>query len=158
MAQGGARNRSGPAKDPNALRRQRDGFTLRQIPSAEYTGEVPRFPLPDKSFDEESLWQYYWKQPQAHVWATEPYRWPTIAMYVRTFVRCADNANARTADVNSLHRLADQIGLTPAGLKENGWAIAQNEIAAKAEERAEGAVPATQQSAKERLRLITDAS
>jgi hypothetical protein len=28
-------------------------------------------------------------------------------------------------------RLADQIGLTPAGLKENGWRISTDEVAAK---------------------------
>src|SRR5689334_1369432 len=116
MTQGGARNRSGPAKDPNALRRNRDGYTLRQIPNEEFRGAYPAFPLSDCTHQEDALWRYYWRQPQASVWITEPYRWPTIAMYVRTFVRCAGDM-AKTADVNSLHRLADQIGLTPAGLR-----------------------------------------
>jgi hypothetical protein len=57
-------------------------------------------------------------------------------MWVRTYVLC-ESSEASAADKGSLHRFADQIGLTPAGLKENGWAIAKDEVAAKAVERAE---------------------
>ena len=55
----------------------------------------------------------------------------TIAMWVRTYVLC-ESSEATAADKGSLHRFADQIGLTPAGLRENGWAIAKDEVAAKA--------------------------
>jgi hypothetical protein len=63
-------------------------------------------------------------------WAREPWRWHTVAMWVRTR-RSASRRRATAADKNSLHRFADQIGLTPAGLKENGWKIATDEVAAK---------------------------
>lgn len=51
-------------------------------------------------------------------------------MWVRTAVIC-EGSEATAADKNSLHRFADQIGLTPAGLKENGWKIAADELAKK---------------------------
>ncbi|MFY1588980.1 hypothetical protein ACN267_31320 [Micromonospora sp. WMMD734] len=53
-----------------------------------------------------------------------------MAMWVRTSVIC-ESAKATAADKNALHRFADQIGLTPAGLKENGWAIAADQLAEK---------------------------
>ena len=56
---------------------------------------------------------------------------PSIAMWVRTFVLC-ESGEATAADRNSLHRFADQIGMTPAGLAESGWAVAKDEVAAKA--------------------------
>jgi hypothetical protein len=44
-------------------------------------------------------------------------------MWVRTAVVC-EGSEATAADKGSIHRFADQIGMTPAGLKENGWKIA----------------------------------
>lgn len=132
----GGHARSGPAPDPNSLRgAKRPAPDLRVLPLAGFDGEPPKFPLPDDSFDERSVWQFIWRTPQATVWINEQWRWLTIAMYARTYVRCSVS-DSRTADVNSLHRLADQIGLTPMGLKENGWTIEK-----PATEKAERATP-----------------
>ncbi|GMA26186.1 hypothetical protein GCM10025864_39450 [Luteimicrobium album] len=76
---------------------------------------------------EAELWEWAWRTPQAAAWAREPWRWQTVAMWVRTFVVC-EGDEATAADKGSVHRFADQIGLTPAGLKENGWAIAAAQI------------------------------
>lgn len=154
MSRGGARNRSGPPADPNSGRSDARGFSLTALPSEGYRGEIPPFPLPrrsvyystfeDKSrirvFDEDAtegvmdreieLWEWAWSTPQACAWSMEPWRWQTVAMWVRTFVVC-EGSDATAADKGALHRFADQIGLTPAGLKENGWAIATDEVAAK---------------------------
>ena len=46
---------------------------------------------------------------------------------------------------------AGQIGLTPAGLKENGWAIAKDELAAKAAERS----PIARKSARDRMTMVS---
>ena len=49
MASGGARARSGPAPDPNALRRDRkDDAGWSSLPVIR-EGDVPEFPLPDVS-------------------------------------------------------------------------------------------------------------
>jgi hypothetical protein len=167
----GGHGRSGPTKDPNALRRDRDNFTLRALPRAPYDGDVPAFPLPEpqmmetinsvegkpyKQFSQEAsderrereaeLWAWAWKQPQAHVWAQDAWRWLDVAMWVRTQAVC-EAMEATAADKNSLHRFADKVGLSPVGLKENGWSIAAPDITAKPAEAAEKQV-----SAKTRLR------
>lgn len=127
MSRGGARNRSGPQSDPKSLRSAQRGFTLTLLPNEGYSGDAPEFPLPMSTDRELTLWAQVWTYPQACEWAVEPWRWNTVAMWVRTFVIC-EGAEATAADKSSLHRFADQIGLTPAGLKENGWAIAAIEV------------------------------
>jgi hypothetical protein len=152
LTSGGARNRSGPPRDPNSGRSDALGVSFQRLPSGGYAGEVPEYPLakvsvyttyyedkkPVKELDEgetesrwereADLWAWAWGTPQAVAWAREPWRQHAVAMWVRTAVIC-ESSEATAADKNSLHRFADQIGLTPAGLKENGWAIAQDEVA-----------------------------
>jgi len=161
MASGGARNRSGPAPDPSSGRSARRGLALSSLPAEGYSGEVPEYPLekvsvytthyedkkPAKELDEGEtegrweregdLWAWAWRTPQASAWAREPWRQHAVAMWVRTAVIC-ESSEATAADKNSLHRFADQIGLTPAGLKENGWAIAADEVTARREDRDQG--------------------
>jgi len=162
MARGGARNRSGPPPVASSGRSDRRGLTFTALPASGYDGEVPEWPLPERTAwlafvedgvkcrerdgeatraiarREAELWAWAWRTPQAWAWAqpSEAWRLHTIAMWVRTYVLC-ESSEASAADKGSLHRFADQIGLTPAGLKENGWAIAKDEVAAKAAERAE---------------------
>ena len=121
MPSGGGRNRSGPQKDPNSLRGAgRTG--LRALPIKKYTGAYPEFPLPGAAPREVELWNAAWTAPQAHVWVNESWRWQTIALWVRRSY-LAESTDANASDVAAMIRLADQIGMTPAGLKENGWTI-----------------------------------
>jgi hypothetical protein len=136
---------------------------------------VPEFPLPKvsvydvyfedkkrvKEFDIEAtaarwerelaLWERAWATPQACAWSREPWRWYTVAMWVRTAAVC-ESSDATAADKNSLHRFADQIGLTPAGLKENGWKIAADEVSAKRDD----APKVARNSVKSRLAVVAD--
>lgn len=110
------------------MKSARRGYVLTALPAAGYDGQVPTFPLPDAATEarrerELELWKWAWATPQACAWSTEPWRWHAVAMWVRTSALC-ESADATAADKNSLHRFADQIGLTPAGLKENGWKVA----------------------------------
>lgn len=158
MSRGGSRNRSGPAPDPNSRTSERRGYTLTALPNEGYDGEVPEFPLmtftvyrweyedkrrfqvrDDEATDafrerEVELWEQAWAYPQACAWSMEPWRWNAVAMWVRTQVVC-ESSDATAADKGTIHRFADQIGMTPAGLKENGWAIAANQIAEKQAEK-----------------------
>lgn len=162
MTSGGSRNRSGPGVDPNSGRSDRRGVTFSALPAEGYTGRVPAFPLPErvvwvetvdlktgargrKRADaatkavrrrEMQLWRWAWRTPQAAAWAlpSESWRLHTIAMWVRTYVLC-ESSEATAADKGSLHRFADQIGLTPAGLRENGWAVAADAVGAKSAEK-----------------------
>ena len=163
---GGKRNRSGPAAREGSGRSDRRGYTLTALPAEGYDGEIPKFPLTkrrvyrwqveDKQrfqvLDEDSteivadreleLWEWAWRTPQACAWSlrSESWRLLTIAMWVRTFVIC-ESDEATAADKASLHRFADQIGMTTAGLAEMGWKVATDELAAKAAGRAERTEP-----------------
>ena len=177
MARGGARNRSGPAPDPNSARSERRGYVLTALPAEGYDGPVPDFPLPRRTVwvevivgkvrvrevddaatgsvqDRElALWEWVWRTPQACAWSMPSERWRlnTVALYVRTHVLC-ESSDATAADKNSLHRFADQIGLTPAGLRENGWVVAVDQVAQKrAEPEPEYEVKTTR-----RLREVAD--
>ena len=174
----GGHARSGPAPDPNSARSDRRGLAFVTLPSEGYGGEAPPFPLPKRliwnewfegsgrdrerrrELEEASteatwereveLWVWAWTTPQACAWALEPWRWYSVAMWVRTFVIC-EGSEATAADKNALHRFADQVGLSPAGLKENGWAIARDETAPKREER--GNEPA-KSSSRDRMKVV----
>lgn len=156
MARGGARNRSGPAADPNSGRSEARGYKLTALPAEGFDGEVPEFPLPKRVVyrwetedkrrfqvrDDEAtsqvaereleLWEWAWSTPQACAWSMPSERWRhyTVAMWVRTAVIC-ESSEATAADKGSLHRFADQVGLTTAGLREMGWKVAVDELAAK---------------------------
>jgi Ser/Thr protein kinase RdoA (MazF antagonist) len=73
-------------------------------------------------------------------------------MWVRTYVLC-ESSEATAADKGSLHRFADQIGFTPAGLKENGWAIAKDEVGAKRADTE--AAPKSKASARSRMKVVS---
>jgi hypothetical protein len=141
MSRGGARNRSGPQADPSSGRSDRRGFSLTALPSEGFDGDAPTWPLADSSERELDLWAWAWTTPQACAWSLEPWRWHTVAMWVRTAVVC-EGSDATAADKGSIHRFADQIGLTPAGLRENGWAIARDEVSSKREAAPEQPRPA----------------
>lgn len=153
MASGGARNRSGPGADPTSGRSDRRGFTLTALPSEGYRGDVPDFPLPGPTDRELEVWAVLWTTPQACAWSTQAWRWPNIGDLVRLQVR----GEARDAPVNIatvVRQLRADLGLTPAGLKENGWAIAPDETAARRAERA----PARKASSRDRMKVVPGAA
>ena len=165
MASGGARNRSGPPADPTSGRSDRRGYKLTALPAAGYPDEAPEFPLPrvtrfneiyeDGKKRRESdagateifrdreleVWAESWRTPQACAWSMERWRWQTVAEFCRLKVVVEMEPDANAALVSQLHRYRDQIGFTPAGMRDNGWAIAHDEVTPKREE--QGAKPAS---------------
>ena len=152
MARGGARNRSGPAPDPNSGRSDRRDFKLTALPAEGFSGPVPAFPLDLASSAELALWAEAWTSPQACAWslASERWRQRTVALWVRTRIRCED-PDAPASLLGQLHRFADQIGMTTAGLAEMGWAVAKDELT---ERRVEVAPEAPRKSSRDRLRVV----
>lgn len=159
MASGGARNRSGPPSDPSSGRSDARGLKFDSLPSEGREGKPPiAWPLPDpqvyiegiengrpvKQLDvvaseerkesELALWDEVWTYPQAFAWERDRWRWNIVAMWVRTFLTAA-GPEAKAADKTSLHRFSDQIGLSPAGLRDNGWIIARDEVAPRRAEK-----------------------
>lgn len=156
MSSGGARMRSGPAPDPNALRRDRKddaGWTI--LPSEGFQGDVPEFPLPravqfESYFEdgkkvtepdaaatlqvweaETELWGQLWRKPQAAMWAKLSMEYE-VAAYVRAFiesVRSEASAGLKTAVL----RMSAEIGLSLPGMHSFRWKFSEDQVAAKRE-------------------------
>lgn len=165
MAKGGARPRSGPAKDPNSRTSERARRAIKTmgssasdevasssvITSAEFNplalpasgrpGRAPAFPLPKivrgDAFRkrELELWRELWKTPQALAWEREQWRWPTIAKYCRIMAATESEPDASAALLSRERELRNECGLSPDGLRMNGWAIAPDQLAAKRSEK-----------------------
>ncbi|MGB7239362.1 MAG: hypothetical protein WBD41_25695 [Rhodococcus sp. (in: high G+C Gram-positive bacteria)] len=121
---GGARNRSGPHPSKFSARSDARDLRATHLPVEGYSDDFPPLSefLPTATEREGVVWAEAWTTPQAAQWIREPYRFRTIAMWVRWTVKMED-PEAPAAVAAAALRLADQIGLTPSGLKENGWLI-----------------------------------
>lgn len=86
MPSGGARARSGPAPDPNALRRDRkdDKAEWTILPAEGRKGDLPEWPMPTASARELELWARYWAKPQAIIWERD-HLVEVVALFVRQF-------------------------------------------------------------------------
>jgi len=87
MPSGGARARSGPAKDPNSLR---SAMSLskgewRVLPSKLPRRKPPVCPLPDASEAELEMWETYWRKPQSIIWLENGME-IEVALHVRHLV------------------------------------------------------------------------
>lgn len=151
-------------------RSDRRSYTLTALPSEGYQLEAPMFPLQPivlflEYFDgtgkdrtkikerddgetesfrerEADVWAEAWTTPQACAWSMESWRWPVVGEYCRLKTIVEFDPSASAALVGQLHRYRDQLGLTPAGLKDNGWAIAADAVGAKRAEREQSDKPA----------------
>jgi hypothetical protein len=151
MTRGGARNRSGPPASEGSGRSDRRGYSLTALPAGGYDGEAPEFPLPSASARELEVWAQAWTTPQACAWSmpSESWRAGTVALWVRTKVRCED-PEAPASLLGQLHRFADQVGMTTAGLAEMGWKVAVDEVSKRAAEKA----PAPAASSRDRMKVV----
>ncbi len=137
MAKGGARIRSGPKPDETSGRSDQRGYKLTALPAEGYSGAAPEYPLPEPTDRELEVWAEAWRTPQACAWSMPSERWRTrtVAMWCRMAVRC-EAKDTGPSLLAQLHRFADQIGMTTAGLAEMGWKVAVDEVAQKREDRA----------------------
>lgn len=100
---------------------------------------------------EADIWAEAWRSPQACAWSMEAWRWPVVAEYCRLKAVIEFDPGSNAALVGQLHRYRDQLGLTPAGMRFNGWAIAADEVGEKRAER-EPSAPAV--ASVRRLRAV----
>ncbi|WP_256978303.1 hypothetical protein [Rhodococcus sp. 14-2470-1a] len=137
MNHGGARNRSGPAANMYSARSDARDLRARKLPVGGYDGDFPPLSdfLPDAKEREGQVWAQAWRSPQADQWIRESWRHRTIAMWVRWSVKMED-PEAPAATAAAAQRLADSIGMTPAGLKENGWLIVADDSTDNPEQKA----------------------
>ena len=150
MASGGARARSGPPPDPNALRRDRqsdaDGWVT--LPAEGRTDPAPAWPLGSQSDAEQALWVKLWAKPQAIEWARLGLD-DEVALYVRRFLEAAER-EASSSLGTLVRQLAENLGISAPGMLRLRWKIAPADQAA-APQRRSGAAPA-----KTRLRVVAD--
>ena len=127
MPAGGARNRSGPRPQIGSARSERAGARkVLRVPAVPYDGPVPEFPLEQPVRRELEVWSWSWQQPQGWAWSRpeNAFRVRTIGLWVRASVR-AESPEAQPTLIAQSIRLADQIGMTTAGLHELGWIIGE---------------------------------
>ncbi|MHB9003994.1 MAG: hypothetical protein ACYC6C_08005 [Coriobacteriia bacterium] len=130
MPSGGARARSGPAPDPNALRRDRkNDAEWTTLPAGGFDGVIPGFPLAGASAPEIELWEILWRKPQAAMWAKLDLTYE-VAAYVRAFLESVE-PKAVNGLKTAVLRMAAEIGLSLPGMHSLRWKFAENEVAAK---------------------------
>lgn len=149
MTSGGARARSGPAPDPNALRRDRaDDKAWVSLPAEGFSGEVADFPLGDQSVFEVSLWGELWRKPQAVMWDRLGLKYQ-VAAYERAYCE-STRPDASAGLKTAVLRMEAELGLSTVGMGQLRWKIAADELA----ERREDAPPRRGSSTKRRLKAV----
>ena len=148
MPKGGARARSGPAPDPNALRRERDADEWVKLPAKGRGGRAPAWPLTKATARERTVWNRLWKKPQAVQWESDGLH-EVVALYVRRFVE-AEERGSPTNLSTLVRQLADSLGLTTPGLRANRWTIV-------AEEEPKRPARSSRSSSRARLAVVRDA-
>jgi hypothetical protein len=113
---------SGPAPDPQALRRDRDRASWTHLPAEGRQGEVPPWPLSKATAREQGLWDGEWRRPQAVMWEANGQQLE-VAIYVRT-LRQAESPRASVALRTLLRQQQESLGLSLPGLARNRWIIA----------------------------------
>lgn len=146
MPKGGHAN-SGPAPDPNALRRQRPadqaGWTV--LPLAGYSSP-PEWPLVDPSERELELWREMWSRPQATMWDGQQVE---VAMFVRSLAE-AELPGASVERQKVIRQYLDSLGLSVQGMLRHRWKMADPDD----EEPSEGEAP--RKSSRARLTVVSD--
>lgn len=165
MVSGGARFRSGPPPDPNALRRMRadDAETWETLPARALPGRAPAWPLPkiDATDDGEAVpsewmlaqWRRLWKTPQAHKWREYGLH-VQVAHYI---VALHDSIVPGSSAANraEARRFEDELGISVSGMLRHRWKFAEDEVGAKrkAKQQKAAVVPAPG-SARARLNAV----
>lgn len=137
MASGGARSRSGPQPVEGSRTSERKGLVFSALPLEGFSGEVPDLLvfLPEVTDRHSAIWAQLWSTPQACAWAVESWRWPIVADLVKWMVR-SDDADSPASIATTVRQLRDDLGLSAAGLKMNGWKVAEPVKAEAADESA----------------------
>lgn len=155
MPRGGARVVSGPAPDPNALRRNRTadqaGWTV--LPHRR-EGTPPQWPLTTPADREMDLWDELWERPQAIMWERMGQDLE-VALFVRTLAQ-AELPDAK-GDVRKLVRqYLDSLGLSVQGMLRNRWRTAPVGVAAEEGDESPDAGPEAppRRSARDRMRVV----
>lgn len=154
MPKGGARSRSGPAPDPEALRRERDAGEWTILPAEGRQGATPDWPLTEQTDREAELWDRLWEMPQAFMWERCSQE-IEVALYVRRLAE-AEKPDAFVNLGTLVRQMADSLGLTMPGMRANRWRI---ERPSEDDDAPAGPMPSIEPtSARARLRAVSGGS
>lgn len=164
---------TGPAKTAatkTAASKPPTTVEVSSLPMGGYTGRAPAFPLPkiSRGVDSEGrpnraaadsfrkremeIWREVWKTPQAAAWSIDPWRWPTVAEFCRIKAAVELDPDSNAALLSRLREYRNEIGLSPDGMKANGWAISRDQVTPRAEKKAAAKTTAKPQR---RLRSVS---
>lgn len=141
---------SGPAPDPNALRRDRktDAAGWRVLPADGRPDDAPEWPLTEPADRERDVWDDLWEKPQAVMWE-ELGQALEVALFVRTLVE-AEQVDARVDVKKMVRGYLDSLGLSVQGMLRNRWKIAPADAPPVSPE-----APAVRRpSARDRLKIV----
>lgn len=150
MTRGGARSRSGPAQDPNALRRLRkDDAQWTTLPAEGRLEPAPEWPLTAATARELVLWERWWCKPEALIWESDgsvDYVALTVRMFAEAEVEKASAENRKTVRM----MMAD-LYLTRDAKDRAKIRVAVDEVAAKRDEKTPGP---SKPSARDRMKVV----
>lgn len=159
MTSGGSRARSGPAPDPNALRRDRksDATTWTTLPRSCSDLPTPEWPLSTANEREAQLWEKLWTYPQAAKWH-EMALADEVALYCRYLVE-AEEPGAKAAVRTLVRQHREELGLSTSGMARLRWKIVPDEVGAKRAEHSQqqgtsGGTRRSGQAMRERLKAL----
>lgn len=134
MTRGGARSRSGPKQDPNALRRSRKDDAQWTILPAEGRNEpAPDWPLTEATPRELVLWARWWAKPQALIWEADDTT-DYVALTVRMFAE-AEVTKASAENRKTVRMMMADLYLTRDAMDRAHIRIASDEVAEKRNEK-----------------------
>lgn len=151
MPSGGARSRSGPPQDPNALRRDRkdDAAAWVTLPHGGRTTPAPTWPAPTQTDREAELWAEMWATPQALIWERDGLR-HYVAMFVR-LVAEAEVEKASAENRKTVRMMYADLYLTSDSMARAKIRIAQDELGQERETR----TTAKRASSRERMKVVS---
>lgn len=153
MASGGARSRSGPAPDPNALRRSRkDDAGWITLPAEGRTTPAPEWPLEGQSDREAELWERFWRKPVALIWERDQQE-EHVALFVRMFAE-GEQERARSEDRKTVKQMFADLYLTSDSMLKARLRIG---AVAEPEQDETPVTPVVRRSStRDRLRVVND--
>lgn len=150
MTRGGARARSGPAPDPNALRRARkDDAAWTTLPAEGRSGVAPEWPLTGATPRELVLWERWWRKPEALLWESDG-SIDYVALTVRMFAE-AEVTKASAENRKTVRMMMADLYLTRESKDRARIRVASDELA---EKRESVAPEARRASARDRMKVV----
>lgn len=143
---------SGPAPDPKALARERDGSEWVVLPAQGRVGEPPKWPLTDQSERELYWWARFWKYPQADQWEKLGLE-VEVAVYVRRLSE-VEVPGAPSSLGTLVRQLSEPLGLTIPGMLRLKWHLGKLPGAPVAVAPAADGTEAPGPSSRHRFRVI----